>query len=66
MVKKVADQIVSQMADALENTNYKGSINGKSIALLTNKEVQPYLVLAEKLGKGYGAAITRTNQRIRI
>ena len=30
--------------------NYKGSLNGKSIALLTNKEVGPYLELAEKLG----------------
>lgn len=49
--EKVAEQIASQMTDALENTNFKGSINGKSIALLTNKEVQPYLVLAEKLGK---------------
>jgi len=49
--EKVAEQIADQMADALENKNYKGSINGKSIALLTNKEVQPYLALAEKLGK---------------
>ena len=48
--EKVAEQIASQMADALENKNYKGSLNGKSIALLTNKEVGPYLELAEKLG----------------
>lgn len=49
--EKVAEQIASQMADALENKNYKGSLNGKSISLLTNKEVQPYLQLAEKLGR---------------
>ena len=48
--EKVAEQIASQMSDALENKNYKGSLNGKSISLLTNKEVQPYLQLAEKLG----------------
>ncbi len=48
--EKVAEQIAEQMADALENKNYKGSLNGKSIALLTNAEVQPYLQLAEKLG----------------
>tara|TARA_R110002124_G_scaffold280490_2_gene453794 strand:- start:33236 stop:34825 length:1590 start_codon:yes stop_codon:yes gene_type:complete len=48
--EKVAEQIAAQMSDALENKNYKGSLNGKSIALLTNKEVQPYLQLAEKLG----------------
>tara|TARA_R100000781_G_scaffold26422_3_gene19563 strand:- start:21104 stop:22693 length:1590 start_codon:yes stop_codon:yes gene_type:complete len=48
--EKVAEQIASQMSDALENKNYKGSLNGKSISLLTNEEVQPYLQLAEKLG----------------
>lgn len=48
--EKVAEQIATQMADALENKNYKGSLNGKSIALLANKEVQPYLELAEALG----------------
>jgi len=49
--EKVAEQIADQMSDALENKNYKGSLNGKSIALLTNKEVGPYLELAEKLGR---------------
>lgn len=49
--EKVAEQIAEQMSDALENKNYKGSLNGKSISLLTNKEVQPYLQLAEKLGR---------------
>ena len=48
--EKVAEQIATQMSDALENKNYKGSLNGKSISLLTNVEVQPYLQLAEKLG----------------
>lgn len=52
--EKVAEQIASQMVDALENKNYKGSLNGKSIALMTNKDVQPYLELAEKLGKMTG------------
>ncbi|MBO6522385.1 MAG: phosphoglycerate dehydrogenase [Balneolaceae bacterium] len=49
--EKVAEQIAAQISDALENKNYKGSLNGKSISLLTNKEVQPYLQLAEKLGR---------------
>ncbi|HLR33047.1 MAG TPA: phosphoglycerate dehydrogenase, partial [Fodinibius sp.] len=48
--EKVAEQIAHQMADALEQKSFKGSLNGKSIALTTNKEVQPYLELAEKLG----------------
>lgn len=49
--EKVAEQIAEQMADALENKSFKGSLNGKSIALLANKEVQPFLELSEKLGK---------------
>jgi len=48
--EKVAEQVAHQMADALEKKSFKGSLNGKSIALTTNKEVQPYLQLAEKLG----------------
>ena len=52
--EKVAVQIANQISDALENKNYKGSLNGKSISLLTNKEVKPYVELAEKLGKVTG------------
>jgi D-3-phosphoglycerate dehydrogenase len=48
--EKVADQVARQMADALEGKNFIGSLNGKSIALTTNKEVKPYLAMAEKLG----------------
>ena len=48
--EKVAEQIAHQMADALEQKSFKGSLNGKSISLITNKEAQPYLKLAEKLG----------------
>ncbi len=49
--EKVAEQIAHQMSDALEKKSFKGSLNGKSISLITNKEVQPYLGVAEKLGK---------------
>ncbi len=49
--EKVAVQIARQIADAAEHKDYKGSINGKSIALSTNKELQPYLKLSEQLGR---------------
>ncbi len=52
--EKVAYQIADQIADALENKSYKGSLNGKSISLLTDKDVQPYVELAEKLGQVTG------------
>src|SRR5699024_9029751 len=48
--EKVARQVAQQMADALEKKNFKGSLNSKSISLITNQQVQPYLQLAEKLG----------------
>ncbi|MEX0771953.1 MAG: phosphoglycerate dehydrogenase [Balneolales bacterium] len=48
---KVAEQIADQIADALEKKEFKGSLNGKSIALSTNAEVQPFLQLAERLGR---------------
>jgi len=47
---KVAGQVAEQIADALEGKAYIGSLNGKSIALSMNPEVQPFLHLAEKLG----------------
>lgn len=52
--EKVALQIAEQISDALEKKGYNGSLNGKSIALLTNKDAQPYVELAEKLGLVYG------------
>jgi D-3-phosphoglycerate dehydrogenase len=48
--EKVAEQIAAQLADTLELKSFKGTLNGKAIALSTNKEVQPYLKLAELLG----------------
>jgi D-3-phosphoglycerate dehydrogenase / 2-oxoglutarate reductase len=47
---KVAEQIAQQMADAFERKSYIGSLNGKSIALSMDKDVQPFLTVAEKLG----------------
>jgi D-3-phosphoglycerate dehydrogenase len=49
--EKVATQIADQIADSLEGKGYKGSLNGKSIALSTKKEVQPLLALAQRLGE---------------
>ncbi len=47
---KVAGQVAEQMADGFEGKSYIGSLNGKSIALSMNAEVQPYLRLADLLG----------------
>lgn len=48
--EKVAEQIAYQIADTLELKSFNGTLNGKAIALSTNKEVQPYLKLAERIG----------------
>jgi D-3-phosphoglycerate dehydrogenase len=57
---KVAGQVAEQMADAFEGKAYIGSLNGKSIALSMNAEVQPYLKLAEKLGS-FAAQVAPSN-----
>lgn len=49
--EKVAEQMAVQLADALELKSFVGSLNGKSIALSQNKEVQPYLQMGERLGR---------------
>lgn len=59
--EKVAVQIAQQISDALENKSYKGSLNSKSISLLTNAEVQPFVELAEKLGKVSGQLMPRNS-----
>ena len=59
--EKVAEQVARQVADALEGKGYKGSLNGKSIALSTNKEVQPFLDVAQRLGE-FVAQIAPKNQ----
>ncbi len=48
---KVAEQVATQIADAIEQKGFQGSLNGKSIALSTNKEVQPFLELSERFGR---------------
>ncbi|MDA0671753.1 MAG: phosphoglycerate dehydrogenase [Bacteroidetes bacterium] len=55
--EKVAEQIAHQLADAIENTSYKGSVNAKSVALLANPDVKPFLVMAERLGAMCGQLI---------
>src|SRR5690625_7372966 len=59
--EKVAVQIAQQISDALENKSYKGSLNSKSISLLTNAEVQPFVEPAEKLGKVSGQLMPRNS-----
>lgn len=61
--EKVALQIAEQMADALENKSYKGSLNGKSIALLSNTDVHPYLELAEKIGQMVGQVMPNNENK---
>ncbi len=48
---KVAEQIANQIANAIEQKGFEGSINGKSIALSTDDEVQPFLELSERFGR---------------
>lgn len=49
--EKVAVQIAQQVADALLGRGVSGSVNGDAIQMALRSELQPYLELAEKMGK---------------
>lgn len=49
--EKVAIQIAEQVVDLFEGKTVKGSINASAVNALTNKELTPYIQLAEILGK---------------
>lgn len=49
--EKVAAQIAQQVADALKGRSVSGSVNAAEIQLAMRTELQPYLQLAEKMGK---------------
>ena len=49
--EKVAIQIAHQVVDALKGRGISGSVNADSIGTAMREELQPYLELAEKLGK---------------
>lgn len=49
--EKVAVQIAHQVADALLGRGAAGSVNADAIQMAMRTELQPYLALAEKLGK---------------
>lgn len=47
---KVAVDIAKQMADALSNRGIRNAVNMPSVTPEVFKEIQPYIILAEKLG----------------
>jgi D-3-phosphoglycerate dehydrogenase len=49
--EKVALQIAEQIADYLHGRGIAGAINGDAIQLAQKEEVQPFILLAEKIGK---------------
>jgi D-3-phosphoglycerate dehydrogenase / 2-oxoglutarate reductase len=64
--EKVAEQIAVQIADTLELKSFKGTLNGKAIALSTNTEVQPYLKLAERLGDFVAQVVPNNTDKLEI
>lgn len=64
--EKVAEQMAHQMADALEMQNFKGSINGKAIALSANKDVQPFLKLAEQVGQFMAQVVSDNCDEVKV
>ena len=48
--EKVARQIAKQVSDALKERGISGAVNAEAIQLAMRKELQPFIILAEKLG----------------
>ena len=60
--EKVALQIAEQITDYLHGRGIAGAINGDAIQLAQKEEVQPFILLAEKIGKFF-AQMLRGNFR---
>lgn len=64
--EKVAIQIAEQIVDLFAGKPVKGSINASAVNALTNKELTPYLQLAECLGKFQAQLIKGQLKKINI
>lgn len=64
--EKVAIQIAEQVVDLFEGKTVKGSINASAVNALTNKELTPYIQLAEILGKFQAQLINGQLKNINI
>ncbi len=64
--EKVAVQVTEQVVHALNGEPVTSPVNGMAIKMAANREVQPFLRLAEKLGQVAGQLIDGQLDRIQI
>ena len=64
--KKVALQITEQVIKALKEEPVSSPVNAMAIRMASQKEVQPYLVLAEKLGSVVSQLVDGQMTRVKV
>jgi len=64
--EKVARQIALQVADMLKERRISGAVNAEALQTALRKEIQPYVLLAEKLGSLLAQLITGQLKRVAV
>ncbi len=64
--EKVARQIALQVADMLKERGIAGAVNAEALRMALKKELQPYVVLAEKLGSLVAQLMTGQLRKVSV
>ncbi len=64
--EKVARQIALQVADMLKERRIAGAVNAEALQMALRKEIQPYVLLAEKLGSLLAQLMTGQLKRVAV
>lgn len=64
--RKVAEQITEQVISALQGGSVQSPVNSMAIKMASKKEVQPYLELADRLGRVAGQLVDGSLRQITV
>lgn len=64
--EKVAIQISEQIIDVFQSKDFRGVINASALSLIGNKELTPYIKIAEKIGILHSQLLNNKLKKIKI
>lgn len=64
--EKVAIQISEQIIDVFQSKDFRGVINASALSLIGNKDLTPYIKLAEKIGILHSQLLNNKLKKIKI
>lgn len=64
--ERVAQQIATQMVDFFSGRSIVGAVNAEVVQLAMKKELRPFVLLAEKLGKLHACFLTGQLQKLTV